>query len=389
MARRRVADRARRTQRADVRAAGGHAAQHPDAGGAGARGGARAPRAADRARPRRPHCRRHRRVDHARRRTRRAARAGAAPGPRRRTTCATARRCCANTATCRAPSSSSCSRPRWRTTRRAVTGGCRRSAPASAATARCCGCSDACRGACRPNCWTAWRATIRRPSARVATCSACTAFMRTRALLVRTLRQLTPAPAATRCACSSSVPATARCCSASHATWRPRGRAVELTLLDRAGAGRRRDRRRSTRVRLDARAERHGRARLGTRDRPHSLGSAAPRWDVVIANLFLHHFDGLELARAARGDRRDARDAFVACEPRRGWRALGGQPPDRRARRQRRDAHGRRAQRARRLSRARTHRAVAAVDGRLAPAGSTPSGAFSHCFRADAQPDRQ
>ncbi len=50
---------------------------------------------------------------------------------------------------------------------------------------------------------------------------------------------------------------------------------------------------------------------------------AASRWDVIVANLFLHHFDALQLrvllaAVAARGDR------FFACEPRRDWLALAG-----------------------------------------------------------------
>ena len=50
---------------------------------------------------------------------------------------ATARRCCASTATSRAPSSTSCSTRRSPTMRPAAGGGCRRSAPASVATARC------------------------------------------------------------------------------------------------------------------------------------------------------------------------------------------------------------------------------------------------------------
>ena len=50
---------------------------------------------------------------------------------------------------------------------------------------------------------------------------------------------------------------------------------------------------------------------------------AASRWDMIVANLFLHHFDALQLrvllaAVAARGDR------FFACEPRRDWLALAG-----------------------------------------------------------------
>lgn len=46
-----------------------------------------------------------------------------------------------------------------------------------------------------------------------------------------------------------------------------------------------------------------------------------PRWDLIVANLFLHHFEaaplaGLLAAAAARGDR------FLACEPRRSRLAL-------------------------------------------------------------------
>lgn len=52
-------------------------------------------------------------------------------------------------------------------------------------------------------------------------------------------------------------------------------------------------------------------------------GNGAARWDLIIANLFLHHFEGAQLAAllgavAAGGDR------FVACEPRRDWVALAG-----------------------------------------------------------------
>jgi len=50
---------------------------------------------------------------------------------------------------------------------------------------------------------------------------------------------------------------------------------------------------------------------------------AAPRQDVIVATLFLHHFEPAQLgallgAIAARCDR------FFACEPRRGWLALAG-----------------------------------------------------------------
>ena len=46
------------------------------------------------------------------------------------------------------------------------------------------------------------------------------------------------------------------------------------------------------------------------------------RWDVVVANLFLHHFDGAALGRVLAGCARRA-DALVACEPRRSRFALG------------------------------------------------------------------
>lgn len=47
------------------------------------------------------------------------------------------------------------------------------------------------------------------------------------------------------------------------------------------------------------------------------------RWDVIVANLFLHHFEGAQLgtllaAIASRTGR------FFACEPRRAWAALAG-----------------------------------------------------------------
>ena len=50
---------------------------------------------------------------------------------------------------------------------------------------------------------------------------------------------------------------------------------------------------------------------------------ATARWDLIVANLFLHHFEGEQLASlidaiVARSDR------FFACEPRRAWVALAG-----------------------------------------------------------------
>lgn len=48
---------------------------------------------------------------------------------------------------------------------------------------------------------------------------------------------------------------------------------------------------------------------------------AGERWDVVVANLFLHHFDGDALRRVLAGGAARA-DALVACEPRRSRFAL-------------------------------------------------------------------
>ena len=56
---------------------------------------------------------------------------------------------------------------------------------------------------------------------------------------------------------------------------------------------------------------------------PPLAGGPAARWDVIVANLFLHHFEGAPLATllgaiAARCDH------FFACEPHRAWLALAG-----------------------------------------------------------------
>lgn len=95
---------------------------------------------------------------------------------------------------------------------------------------------------------------------------------------------------------------------------------AELTLLDRQA--------------LIAEATGHAVARLGWTLRPLTVDALAwarqpferqpaDRWDVILANLFLHHFaaDALRellLAIASRCD------VFVACEPRRGLAALAG-----------------------------------------------------------------
>ncbi len=56
----------------------------------------------------------------------------------------------------------------------------------------------------------------------------------------------------------------------------------------------------------------------------HPLDAApAARWDVVVVNLFLHHFEGEQLD-ALLGAIASRTDSFLACEPRRGRLALIG-----------------------------------------------------------------
>lgn len=47
----------------------------------------------------------------------------------------------------------------------------------------------------------------------------------------------------------------------------------------------------------------------------------SPRWDLIIVNLFLHHFEGAQLAILLNAIESRA-DRFFACEPSRGWFAL-------------------------------------------------------------------
>jgi len=146
-------------------------------------------------------------------------------------------------------------------------------------------------------------------------------FMRSRTRLVRKMRQLVPAPA---------KPLRVLELGAGDGTLllgiarelAPEWPAVELTLLDRLdlvdGA-------------TVAEYARHGwTARSSVVDvldwARAATGSSAPaasRWDLVIANLFLHHFDGPELAVVLEAIAASA-DELLACEPRRGWRALAG-----------------------------------------------------------------
>ena len=51
--------------------------------------------------------------------------------------------------------------------------------------------------------------------------------------------------------------------------------------------------------------------------------SAPPRWDLVVTNLFLHHFEGESLTRLLQAIAEKS-DRLLACEPRRDWLALAG-----------------------------------------------------------------
>ena len=51
--------------------------------------------------------------------------------------------------------------------------------------------------------------------------------------------------------------------------------------------------------------------------------NAPPRWDLVVANLFLHHFEGAQLTRLMQAIALKS-DRLLACEPRRDWLALTG-----------------------------------------------------------------
>jgi hypothetical protein len=47
------------------------------------------------------------------------------------------------------------------------------------------------------------------------------------------------------------------------------------------------------------------------------------QWDLIVANLFIHHFEGEALSRLLNTVSSRCR-TFVACEPRRSWLALAG-----------------------------------------------------------------
>jgi len=55
----------------------------------------------------------------------------------------------------------------------------------------------------------------------------------------------------------------------------------------------------------------------------HLALQAAPRWDLIVANLFLHHFKSAELTVLLAAVA-DGCEHFVACEPRRAWLSWAG-----------------------------------------------------------------
>lgn len=52
-------------------------------------------------------------------------------------------------------------------------------------------------------------------------------------------------------------------------------------------------------------------------------GNQLARWDVIVANLFLHHFEGSQLAMLLNSITATS-NGFFACEPRRTWLSLAG-----------------------------------------------------------------
>jgi len=56
---------------------------------------------------------------------------------------------------------------------------------------------------------------------------------------------------------------------------------------------------------------------------PVQAGSATAPWDLIVANLFLHHFQDAPLASLLAAIASRSRQ-FFACEPRRDWLALAG-----------------------------------------------------------------
>ena len=98
--------------------------------------------------------------------------------------------------------------------------------------------------------------------------------------------------------------------------------AVEITLLDRQDL--------VTRSTLDSYARFGWTATPQVIDvfdwassRSQTLDEPNPHWDVIVANLFLHHFEGQQLATLLAAIESRAQ-RFLACEPRRAGLALAG-----------------------------------------------------------------
>jgi hypothetical protein len=149
--------------------------------------------------------------------------------------------------------------------------------------------------------------------------------MGTRSILLRALRQLTPpGPDAASIRVLELGAGDGTLMLSVARTMAPRWPPVELTLLDRqamvagetiagfAGLGW------TTDVDVVDALDWAGSSR-GNRPRGKQMG----RWDLIIANLFLHHFEGAQL-QALLGAVAAGSDRFVACEPRRDWVALAG-----------------------------------------------------------------
>jgi len=102
----------------------------------------------------------------------------------------------------------------------------------------------------------------------------------------------------------------------------PTWSAVELTLLDRQALVKKKT--------VDAYAQLNWKVNIETADVTDWIQKSFPaqrekieRWDLIVVNLFLHHFEGTMLvnllnAIAGSGNR------FFACEPRRSYLALTG-----------------------------------------------------------------
>ena len=94
---------------------------------------------------------------------------------------------------------------------------------------------------------------------------------------------------------------------------RPALKNAELTLLDMSPI--------VTPSTLASYADAGWRATTATTDVLAWADGDGERWDIVVANLFLHHFEGDAMRRLLAGCARRA-DALVACEPRRSRFAL-------------------------------------------------------------------